>query len=157
MFGNQPIDPYLRGKFDFFSGFFIGGVGGSDYQAAAAFGQGQHFVAGAQLAVEQVFRDAVGIQGLHVHQGDAKNPGNMVGQIGRRKHAGCNQLRGKTGFAGQGFLGKFFASGSGKLARSNQGTGQASERGRCCRRCHCGADEPVKSAEQLSIIGNSIA
>ena len=77
--GNDPVNAHLRGKFDFFRGFLVGGGRRGHDQAVAALAQRQHMVAGAQLGVEQILGQQQRVNGVQIQQWRAEDQRDLVG------------------------------------------------------------------------------
>ncbi len=82
--GNHPIQAKLGRELDLFHRFLVGRVGCRYGQAIVALAQHHHAVGLADLVVQQAFGQALGVDGIKIHQRRGVGGGHGVRQIRRR-------------------------------------------------------------------------
>lgn len=90
IFGNDPFHTHLGGELDFFSGFVICGIGCCDDEPVASLAQRQDAVFDDQLAVDQILREAVGVNGRGINERRRECSGNGVRQVEGGNSAGAS-------------------------------------------------------------------
>ena len=90
IFGNDPLHPHLGGELDFFCSFVICGIGCCDDEPVASLAQRQDAVFDDQLAVDQILREAVGVNGRGINERRRKCSRDGVRQVEGGNSAGAS-------------------------------------------------------------------
>jgi hypothetical protein len=117
----------LGGELDFLSGLLVRGVCGGDDQTVAALAEHQHAIGLADLGVQQILGQALGVDGVEIEQGGAKDSRDSVRKIGGRYCAGARQLCDKAAATGLRLPEDVFCGFGGELAGRNQCPAQAGQ------------------------------